>query len=153
MLKKIIIVVAILAVFGGGYGLYMYFMPHRDVQSVEAFVTINAPDLVKEFLEQKDEANKKYLAEDGDSKVIIVTGNIQSIEVDQKEQKVVLLKKEGANLGVSCTFMLETNENANLLKVGDFVRIKGVIRSGAEYDEDLDLYEDVIIENCDIDTK
>ena len=153
MLKKIIIAVAILVVTGGGYGLYMYFMPHRDVQSIEAFATVSSTDLINEFLEQKEEANKKYLAEDGDSKVIIVTGNVQSIEVDQKKQKVVLLKEENSNLGVSCTFMLETNENADLLQKGDFVRIKGVIRSGAEYDEDLDLYEDVIIENCDIATR
>jgi len=150
MLKKIIIAVVILVVIGGGFGLYMYFMPHRDVQSVEAFATMSSADLIKEFLDKKEDANAKYLAEDGDSKVIIVTGTVQSIETDQKNQKVVLLKDEGANIGVSCTFMLETNENANLLKIGDFVRIKGVIRSGAEYDEDLDLYEDVIVENCDI---
>ena len=32
------------------------------------------------------------------------------------------------------------------LHIGDFVKIKGVIRSGAEYDEDLDLAENVIVE-------
>ena len=31
-------------------------------------------------------------------------------------------------------------------KIGDTVKVKGVIRSGAEYDEDLDLIENVIIE-------
>lgn len=151
MLKKIIII--ILIIIGGAYATYLYFMPHRDVQNVEAFATVSAADLVKEFTDQPERANQKYLAEDGDSKVIIVIGIVNSIQTDQKGQKVILLKEKGKNLGVSCTFMLETNENADLLHVGDFVRIKGVVRSGAEHDEDLDLYEDVILENCDIDKK
>ena len=62
----------------------------------------------------------------------------------------MLLKDLGEIAGVSCTFTPETKKNAEILKIGDKVTIKGVIRSGAGYDEDMELYEDVILEKCDV---
>jgi len=149
MLKKIIIVIIIVGAIGGAYGLYVFFMPHRDVQSVEAFATISANDLVAEYLKDNAAANLKYLADDGDSKVLNITGRVSSIETDQKNQLVLILKDEGAAIGVSCTFMESTNKNAKKLKVGDVVKIKGVLRSGVDEDSEM-LEEDVIIENCDV---
>ncbi|MBL4905740.1 MAG: hypothetical protein JKZ00_06990, partial [Flavobacteriaceae bacterium] len=61
-------------------------------------------------------------------------------------QKVLLLKNETDQMGVLCTFTLASNKQVMPIKVGDEVRIKGVIRSGAEYDADLDLIEHVILE-------
>jgi hypothetical protein len=34
--------------------------------------------------------------------------------------------------------------------VGQAITVKGVIRSGASYDEDLEMYENVILEKSDI---
>ena len=62
----------------------------------------------------------------------------------------VFIKNASENAGVSCTFTSETNDNAQNLKIGNKITIKGVIRSGAGYDEDLELYEDVILEKCDV---
>jgi hypothetical protein len=45
---------------------------------------------------------------------------------------------------------LNDPSNNEELKIGTKVSIKGVIRSGAGYDEDLDMYEDVILEKCDL---
>ena len=90
------------------------------------------------------------MQEEGNSKVIEITGTVAEITEDFKNQKVVLLRGLGEPAGVSCTFTLETNQNAEKLKVGDIVTVKGVIRSGAGYDEDMELYEDVIIEKCDL---
>ncbi len=149
MLKKIIIGILLLGVLGGTYGLYLYFMPHRDVQSVDAFATISAQDLVNEYLRDNAAANAKYLADDGDSKVIIVTGSVSTKEKDQKNQWVIVLKDENQPVGVSCTFMMNTNKNAENLKVGQKVKIKGVLRSGVDEDSEM-LGEDVIIENCDV---
>ena len=149
MLKKIIIGIIVVGSLGGSYGLYVFFMPHRDVQSVDAFATISANDLVAEYLKDNAAANLKYLADDGDSKVLNVTGRVSSIETDQKNQIVLILKDDGAAIGVSCTFMESTNKNAEKLKIGDQVKIKGVLRSGVDEDSEL-LEEDVIIENCDV---
>jgi len=148
-MKKWIIVTLIVIVLGGvGTALYMFFMPHRDVQKVEAFAEISAADFVHEYLADPASANDKYLDEEGESKVIIVTGLISSISKDQNNQFVIVLKDPNEKLGVSCTFMASTNNQAASLKVGNPVKIKGVIRSGAEHDPDLDLDTDAILEKC-----
>lgn len=127
----------------GSIGLYMYYMPHRDVQGEKASYTIEAEQLVNEFMSKPDESNSKYL-----DKVIEISGTVEEITEDQLNQKVVLLKT--ANSGVNCTFTAETNSNAKKLSIGDKVKIKGIVRLGASYDEDLDLTEYAIIEKCDI---
>jgi len=150
MLKRVLIVIAIGIVIGGGIFLYMFFQPHRDVQATKTDFQLEAKQIVDEYLKDAITANNKYLQEEGDSKVIEVSGVIAEISEDFNNQKVVLLKSMGENAGVSCTFTSETNINTEKLKVGDIVTIKGVIRSGAGYDEDMELYEDVIMEKCDL---
>jgi RecG-like helicase len=128
----------------------MFNMPHRDVQKAAVDYKMEAKDLVNEYLKDAKKANDRYLQEEGESKIIAVTGIVASVDEDMNHQKVVLLRDSGESAGVSCTFMASTNVNAEKLKNGDKVTIKGVIRSGAGYDEDLELYEDVIIEKCDV---
>lgn len=137
-------------IVGGGVIFYVFNMPHRNVQNAPVDFVMEAKNLVKEYLADAQSANNRYLQEEGDSKIIAVSGIVASIDEDMNRQKVVLLKEEGEHAGVSCTFMANTNVNAEKLKEGDKVTIKGVIRSGAGYDEDLELYEDVIIEKCDV---
>lgn len=135
---------------GGGSAIYMFNMPHRNVQDTPVDYQMEAKLLVHEYLTDAKQANDRYLQEEGESKIIAVTGTVASVDEDMNQQKVVLLKDSGEHAGVSCTFMADTNINAEKLKKGDKVTIKGVIRSGAGYDEDLELYEDVIIEKCDV---
>ncbi len=150
MKSKIFKLIALIVLIGIGYGAYMWFMPHQNVQGTKAFKTIDATALVNEFLTDKDSANNIYLDNEGESKVLIITGTIADISKDQLNQKVVLLKNSSDKMGVSCTFTLDSNAQVDNLKVGDQVKIKGVIRSGAEYDEDLDLSENVIVEKSAI---
>ncbi|MBE9490093.1 MAG: hypothetical protein IMY67_07370 [Bacteroidetes bacterium] len=135
-------------VIGGSIVLYMFNQPHRDVQSSNADYKMEAKQLVNEYLANVQLSNDKYLDEEGESKIIEVTGTISEISIDLNSQNVVLLKNEGENAGVSCTLL--PNTNSENLAVGDEITIKGVIRSGAGYDEDLGLFEDVIMEKCDL---
>jgi len=130
-------------IIAGSIGLYMFYMPHRDVQGEKASYTIEAEQLVNEFMDNMAASNAKYL-----DNVVIVSGTVSEINEDQIKQKVVVLKT--ANSGVSCTFVDATNANAEKLSVGDEVKIKGIVRMGASYDEDLDLSEYAILEKCDI---
>jgi len=123
--------------------LYLFNMPHRDVQGEDASFTIEAQSLVDEFLNDAAASNAKYL-----DKVVIVSGTVSKIETDKLGQKVVLLK--AGNSGVNCTFTIETNKDAEKLKDGDIVNIKGIVRLGASYDEDMDLVEYVILEKADV---
>lgn len=137
-------------IVGGGIVYYLFNMPHRDIQGTTADYEVTATQLVNEYLENAQTANNKYLQAEGDSKILAVSGTVASIDEDMNQQKVILLKTPESKAGVSCTFMANTNVNAEKLKVSDQVKIKGVIRSGAGYDEDLELYEDVILEKCDV---
>ena len=152
--KKVLKIVAILGVAGiliaGGIGLYMFNMPHRDVQSADADYTLTASEIVSEYFTDHEAANKKYLAADGDSKILEITGVVSKISEDFSGQKVVLLKGEQVKAGVSATFTSETNSSLDNVQIDQKITIKGVIRSGASYDDDLEMYEHVIIEKSDI---
>jgi hypothetical protein len=152
--KKVLRITAILGVAGiliaGGIGLYVFNMPHRDIQSADADYTLTTSEIVSEYLTDKDAANKKYLAADGNSKILEITGRVGKISEDYAGQKVVLLKDEQLKAGVSATFTSESNSSLNDVQVDETLTIKGVIRSGASYDEDLEMYEHVILEKSDI---
>jgi tRNA_anti-like len=135
-------------VIGGGIIFYMFNQPHRDVQATKADYKMEAVQLVNEYLSNAEASNEKYLDEEGESKIILVTGTISEMSKDMNSQDVILLKNEGNKAGVSCTLI--KNEDISNLQTGDIITIKGVIRSGAGYDEDLELYEDVIMEKCKI---
>lgn len=152
--KKIIKIGLILlvsgVVIGGSVVLYMFNMPHRDVQSAKTDLSISANDLVNEFLTDAAKANDKYLDEEGESKILEVTGIISSIGEDFNGNKEILLKSPDGKAGVSCAFTPETNAKSDGLTIGQTVTIKGVIQSGAAFDADLEMYENVIMDKCDI---
>lgn len=155
--KKIVkvglIVFAVGALAAGAIVMYLFNKPHRDVQNTAIDFKSNASDLVVEYLSDPTKANEKYLDEEGNSKIMAVTGKVHSITKDMNNQFVVLLKEESDKAGVSCTFSAATNSSAEKISVGQMITIKGVIRSGAGYDADLDLYEDVVIEKSDVITE
>lgn len=153
-MKKFLKIAAIIGItgilIGVGIGIYMYNMPHRDIQSANTDYYLKSSDIVSEYLADKHAANQKYLSANGESKILEITGPIAKISENYNGDKVILLKEAGDAAGVSATFTPETNKNTLGLSAGQIITIKGVIRSGASYDEDLELYEHVIIEKCDI---
>lgn len=148
--KIILLSLLTAGLIGGGYVFYLWNMPHLDVQAQKADYSISANQLVNEYLANEKSANAKYLGENGESKIIIINGTISKIDTDMNNQKVILLKEDTAKAGVNCTFMASTNNNASALKVGDKAKIKGIIRSGASYDADMEIYQNVVLEKCDI---
>lgn len=154
MKKKLFRIVAIITaaglLIGGGIMLYMFNMPHRDIQSAKTDYSLTSTQIVSEYLSDRDAANEKYLASDGNSKILEVTGIISKISENFNSQKVVLLKGNKDKAGVTAVFTTETNPSVSNLNVGETITVKGVIRSGASYDDDLELYENVILEKSDI---
>jgi hypothetical protein len=151
--KKALIILVLGIIITVGIGFYMFNQPARDVQATETDFSFNASAIVDEYLTDADAANEKYLDEEGVSKVLEITGIVAAISEDFNKQKVLLLKNDTDKAGVSATFTEETNAHVNTVKIGDKITIKGVIRSGAAYDADLEMYENVIIDKCDIVSK
>ncbi len=150
VIKSILILAGIGIVIAGAVVLYMFNQPHRDVQSLEADFSYNASDIVSEYLKDANTANEKYLDAEGESKILQISGTIAEISKDFNDQTVILLKTPTDKAGVSCTLTKETEASAEGLAVGDKTTIKGVIRAGASYDEDLEMYENVIIEKSKV---
>ena len=153
LLKPLLIVFAVAVFIGVAVVAYLFNMPHRDVQSTKTDYSVSANQLVKEFLANGTSAYEKYLDEAGESKVLEVEGEIYEISKDYNEQTVVLLKSPDDAAGVSCTLLPSESNLEKLLKIGAVVKVKGVIRSGANYDADLQMYEHVIMEKCGLVTK
>ena len=149
-MKRIGLVTLTGIIIAGSIGAYMWFKPHRNVQSTAAFAEIKAAQLTDEFTADAAKANAKYLASDGNSKVLIVEGRVSKISVNQNGEKVIVLKDEDAKGGVSATFTQKTSLNVGAVKVGDIIKIKGAITAGNRYDADLDLYEHAILVQADI---
>ncbi len=152
--KKIIRIIAILGVVGllagAGIALYMFNMPHRDIQSTEADYSLTALEVVSEYLADEKAANQKYLSANGESKILEITGTVSRISEDFSGQKVVYFVGEKDKAGIRASFTHETNSSLDDVQIGQTITVKGVIRSGASYDEDLEMYEDVILEKSDV---
>lgn len=152
-LKIIGLVILAGIVIGGSIGLYMFNMPHRDVQSAQVDYSLSSSEIVLEYLTDKTSANEKYLAADGESKILEISGMVSKISEDYNGQKVILLKTPEDKAGVSASFTSETSQSTEGIKIGQTITVKGVIRSGASYDDDLELYENVILEKSNVTTK
>jgi len=150
ILKITLIIIGLGLIIAGSVSFYLFNKPARNVQNTNTDFSLSASQIVTEYLTDAQAANDKYLDKEGNSKVLEISGTIAEITEDFNHQKVILLKSDADKAGVSCTFTSETNLHTTNLKLGDAVTIKGVIRSGAAYDEDLELYENVIIEKSDI---
>lgn len=137
----------------GGIVYYQFNQAHRNIQEAQTDFSFTATQIVNEYLANSTAANEKYLDEEGVSKILEITGTVAKISEDFNKQKVVLLKSDADKAGVSCTFTPETMDAVNSIKIGETVAVKGVIRSGASYDKDLEMYENVILEKCNLVSK
>ena len=54
-------------IIGGSVAIYLFNMPHRDVQSASVDYEKGATQLVNEYLQDANAANDQYLQEEGDS--------------------------------------------------------------------------------------
>jgi len=130
---------------GLGAGLNLWFAPHIDVQANPAFEHIAVRPFIKAAIDDISSFNDKYLATDGDSKIIEISGIIGEISTNMNNETVILLNDESfKDAGVLCT-LLEAN-NLKIPEIGSKITLKGIVRSGAEYDEDLELYIDAVLE-------
>ncbi|MBK9591510.1 MAG: hypothetical protein IPO32_08375 [Crocinitomicaceae bacterium] len=133
---------------GAGIGLDIWFQPHRDVKSAPVFAEFGVDDFTSEFIDRPLEAKEKYLAEDGDSKIVTMTGKIASIETNLKGETVIELRGKREEAGARFTLMADQKEKASALSVGDSTKITGVVSAGAVYDEDFGRYLNAILEQA-----
>jgi len=146
--KKVASIFILGLIFSGALGFFYYNAPHRDVQGADADYKLTAKELVVEYLENSEQANQKYLSQDGDSKILEINGVVSEIVTDFENNKVVLLESNIRGVGVRCTFTSDSNQHTANISVGEEITVKGVILVGASYDSELEMFEDAVLNKC-----
>ena len=120
MIKKIAILVVILAVIGGGVGYYMYNKPHKDVVAATPAYTLSSSELLTDFENNEAQANEKYL-----DQVVQVTGEIRSIKKDP-ESPSLTLETDSPISGVICQLEAGDVDKISGLNPGQTLTVKGI---------------------------
>ncbi|MBN8577768.1 MAG: hypothetical protein J0L66_12555 [Cytophagales bacterium] len=116
MKLKIFISASIVLFVAFGSVYFIFNKPHRN-PGTEAGISINAHDLFRQYEENEDLANARYL-----DKVVSVSGRISEITENQEHKQVVTLATGNALFGIRCTMA----SSALAAHVNDSVSIKGI---------------------------
>ncbi|MCB0662927.1 MAG: hypothetical protein KDC24_09320 [Saprospiraceae bacterium] len=119
-MKKILIIIAVLAIGGGFFAYQMYNKPHKDMTSAESDLAISSTDLLAAFESDETSANDLY-----NDKVVAVTGNVLSVSNEEGITKVTL--DAGNPLGgVICQLDELSDHERTSFEEGESVTFKGL---------------------------
>ncbi len=115
MIKKIILVVLILATIGVGTGIYMWFKPHQKVEDQTA-IMVTAAKLAADYAANEKAADSTYL-----NKAIQVKGTVKDTETNADGGLMVILQTDDAMIDIQCTMRdkgVQVAKNTELSLVG-----------------------------------
>ncbi len=135
-------------ILGAGFGLDMWFAPHRDVRTAPVFEEFDVDDFTSEFILDYQAATERYLSDDGDSKIVTMTGTITEIDTNLNEEIVIELHGEKPEAGARFTLAYDQVEKAKDLQPGDKTKLTGVVSCGAYFDTDFNRYIDAVLEQA-----
>lgn len=127
MKQRLILLLIVGALIGGGVFLYVWYKPHRDIQNEKSKYSLTAGSLHEAYLADEANANNLYL-----DKTIEISGTIS----DVKEGIIIL------NDLVVCNLLEGEGMKAVQLGQGKKVTIKGRVTG---FDE---LFEEVRLDQC-----
>ena len=119
-------------------GYMIWNKPHLDVKGADA-VKITAIDLYKIFTTDSVTAKSTYL-----NAVVAVTGVVKQVSLNQQNQQIIFLKTNNQDASVNCTM----EANADNIKAGDTIAIKGICSGYINGDIDMGLPGDVFLIRC-----
>ncbi len=115
--KKIVLIVFVVGILAaGGFAVYLFMKPHRDV-SKEKGVQLSAQALFDAFKANETEANAKYL-----DKAIELSGEVLEVSTNQDGKTVVNFKTNDPLFVINCTF----KDQPGQLQPGQSITFKGI---------------------------
>ncbi len=126
-------VVILVAIIAGGYGIYLFNKEPVDTRDYSADFEIDASDLINEFSQNEELATKKY-----SDKILIVTGPIKEINAGSS---TLFLDASDPISSITCSFYANEVNVFKKLKLGDVIHVKGKCTGKLI---------DVVINNCSI---
>ena len=131
--------IVVIIALAGGYGWYQFNRTVQGLADVRADFSVNATDLIKEFVSSEDAANKKYL-----NKILSVKGMVKNVE---SAQSTIVLGDTSDMSGVRCVVDSTASSTIGSLQKGAVITIKGAI-TGFNKDETGLLGSDVQLNRC-----
>jgi putative nucleic acid binding protein len=140
--RKIIIAgIAIVGVIAAAYIYYQYNRTVQGLNDVPADYSVNATELINEYVSNETVANQKY-----QNKILAVKGTIKKVE-DAGAGGIVVLGDTTDMSSVRCVLDSNTNAMGAGLQRGAVITIKGAI-TGFNKDETGLLGSDVQLNRC-----
>jgi len=124
-LRPVLIIGFILLLAGAGAVWYIFTEKFADIADENATYTVNASDLIKEFIANDTLANKKYAEQ-----TMVVTGIVSETEA---ADTTINIKFTDTTTGSYAIFAFQQQHlaEAKTVKVGDNISIKGSCSGGA----------------------
>jgi hypothetical protein len=136
--KNILFIFMVLAFTAAVAGYLLWNKPHRNIKNANAIET-NANALYNIFIAGSAKAKSTYL-----NKIVIVSGIVKEVTVNQQHQQIILLKTSVADASVNCTM----EESTNSCKAGEAIRLKGICVGFIGGEADMGLPGDVFLIRC-----
>jgi len=124
----------IIIIVGAIGGYYLYNKQHKDLGKAKPDYVITAIDLLKEFEKDEIAASEKYV-----SKIIEVSGTIESFNTGKNNTLSIILKTDSDFSTVICTFLQAQDREE--FKSGDEITVRG---------ECSGFLTDVLLNNCSL---
>jgi len=102
------------------WGIHLYQKPHRSAADETIAFTIEADSLVKNYQQDEQASNKKYLG-----KVIEVTGKLAEVQHTAQSEIWILSAPSGNGGGVNCQLFPGEKISDPHPQPGDKVSLKG----------------------------
>jgi len=142
-INKIVLILFVLAIAIGGY-FYITSEINRkspSMANIPEDFEINTTDLLDEYQTNPGEADKKYLG-----KIILLSGNIKSLENSEKGFYTIVLGDSSSMSSVRCSMDNSAAIDAGGLPIGTAIMLRGEC-TGFNPD-DLGLGADVVLNRC-----
>jgi hypothetical protein len=99
--------------------IYQYKLPHTNVAGEKPAVKIEAAELYRQYQQDEDGSNKKYL-----NKIIEIKGTVKEVQKNDTSMNLLIGDKNAAG-GISCSFLFEPGKNFIIPQPGAASVIKG----------------------------
>ena len=136
--RNIILFLVLIIITAAFTGYYFYNKGPVDIQQAAA-QKVAATTLYNEFIADTAAAQKKY-----SGKILLVSGNVADLSVNQQGQSIILLKTGNGGGFINCTLQEKTTG----ISKDQPIQVKGSCSGLGQADEDLGLQPDLYLERC-----
>ncbi len=116
-----LLAILILGAGAAYYGYKEFNRKAKDIATLKPDYTIQAAALVDEFSKNDSLSTKKYL-----DKVVAITGNLKSLDKDDKGFFTVVLGDNNSNSSIRCSMDSAHNAEAATLSSGTTIQVKAI---------------------------